>query len=330
MRKNIVIVLLLLLVAVSGIANNKLQEYGQLQVKGIQLCGSDGQPVQLKGMNMFGIMHFPECITYESFKTLATDWGCSAIRLPVYVQDKSNDRNFNDSPEFNYSYIDSCAQWSEQLGMYLIIDWHVLINGDPNDYVYRKSSEFWNTISQKYKDKHHIIYEICNEPSGEHVTWPVIANYANKMIRIIRNNDKHGIIIVGTPQWSQDLNKVNPRAIHNKHNVMYAFHFYAAKHADLMDIFLNNIHRIPVFVSEWGTGDAIGRPLIDFETSDRYLQIMDSHILNNDTVIISWSNFNYSDKNERNSALLPESCKEGLWNNVSESGEYIKNKIKNN
>jgi len=59
-------------------------------------------------------------------------------------------------------------------------------------------------------------------------------------------------------------------------------------------------------------------------SSNLYLKTMNQHVKNKDTVSISWCNFSYADKNETASALKPGSCYSGLWNNTTQSGEYIK------
>ena len=69
--------------------------------------------------------------------------------------------------------------------------------------------------------------------------YPRIKSYAEKIIPIIRMNDRDGIIIVGTPDWSslgmsgsasgKEILK-NPLTGNFTHNVMYSFHFYAASH----------------------------------------------------------------------------------------------------
>jgi len=61
-----------------------------------------------------------------------------------------------------------------------------------------------------------------------------------------------------------------------------------------------------------------------------FLRTMKLDILNTDKVTVSWCNFSYGDKEESTSALKPYSCKNGLWNNTTPEGEFIKYWIKNN
>ena len=77
------------------------------------------------------------------------------------------------------------VDWCEELGTYVIIDWHVLTPGDPNAYLDGRGAstgvaiDFWRHIAQRYKDKSHVIYEIANEPNN--VDWSAVLDYHNSV-----------------------------------------------------------------------------------------------------------------------------------------------------
>ena len=64
---------------------------------------------------------------------------------------------------------------------------------DNNPMTYKEEAkEFFDEMSREYKDIPNVLYEICNEPNGEEVTWDdVIKPYAEEMIEVIRNNSKN-------------------------------------------------------------------------------------------------------------------------------------------
>lgn len=99
--------------------------------------------------------------------------------------------------------IDTGVKAAKKLGLYVIIDWHVLNDRTPLKYQ-EKAKKFFAQMSKKYASYQNVLYEICNEPNGG-TTWSDIKKYAKKVIPVIRKNDKNGIIIVGTPNWSQDV-----------------------------------------------------------------------------------------------------------------------------
>lgn len=83
------------------------------------------------------------------------------------------------------------------MGIYALVDWHVLTPGNPNDGSYSNYWDFWGYISYSNSGKEHMLYEICNEPNG--VQWSEIEKYANGVIHMIREKDPNSLIIVGTP-----------------------------------------------------------------------------------------------------------------------------------
>ncbi len=328
--KNNILLLALILIHVSVFSQTFVERNGRLQLKGRQLCNEYGIPVQLRGFNTYNISFCPECVKYEALKSNRDFWGANVIRITVYVDDMTNKRNYYYDPEFNKGLTDSLVSWSEKLGIYCIIDWHVLREGNPNSRIHAGAADFFNEMSTKYRNKKHVIYEICNEPNGDDVTWEVIADYANRIIPVIHKNAPGALIIVGTPQWSQLLDKVNPAILTDTYNVMYSFHFYAASHASLLPMFLREIHRIPVFTSEWGACESSGNGNVNFNVSQSYIKAMKHHVLNGDTAIISWCNFSYSDVDETASSLKPNSCTKGQWENMTPTGFFIRDCLLDN
>lgn len=245
--------------------NSPVAKFGKLQVKDLQLCDQDGNPVQLAGMSTMGWQWCGECYTQESIETLVNDWGISILRLAMYVEEEG----YNTDPEGFRNrmcdLIDICCEY----GIYCIVDWHILTPGNPLDSVYSGAEDFFRFMANRYAGSDHVIYEICNEPNNclekgdtlkpwectkeTDVTWDMIADYAGNIIPAIQNEydavgAPHPIIIVGTPQWDQlvdaclkvgmcqgngkDLcDSLPPRDARLKFdNVMYAFHFYAKEH----------------------------------------------------------------------------------------------------
>lgn len=308
-------------------SQNYVRLNGKLQVTGHRLTNELGKPVLLKGISLFGLNYFPECNTFEGFKILRYIWNCGIIRVPIYPSDENNGLSFNLKPDYNKAWLDSIVKWTDKLDMYCLIDWHVLRPGNPNDKVYAGASQFWNDISLKYKNKRHLLYEICNEPNGRNVTWDTVALYANPIIKTIRKNDPNTVIIIGTPRWSQELENVDTSKIEDKRNIMYSFHFYSASHGGLYDQFVKQIHRIPVFATEWGVSEASGNGSTDFPTADKFLGAMERHIQGKDTVYISSCAFSFADKDESSALLKPGSCNKNLWNNTTPAGDYVKKRL---
>ena len=87
--------------------------------------------------------------------------------------------------------------------LYVILDWHILNDSDPNEHI-EEAKDFFDQLSAHYADEPGILYEICNEPNGD-VTWEQISAYAEEVIPVIRKNAPDAVILVGTPNYCSHL-----------------------------------------------------------------------------------------------------------------------------
>lgn len=296
-----------------------VSQHGQLSVKNGQLVDKSGKGYQLRGMSTHGLTWFPEFVNESAFKTLRDDWNTNVVRLAMYVDEWGNGQcymgNRSGSLELLEKGVDICVK----LDMYVIIDWHVLNPGDPSKYT-NEAKSFFETVSKRYAKYPNVIYEICNEPNGGASWSGNIKPYAEKIIPVIRKNAPNSVIIVGTPTWSQEIDKPLSDPLSYK-NVMYAFHFYAATHAGLRSNVENCVAQgLPVFVSEFGTCDASGGGANDFNETQKWLSYFDKQG-------ISYCNWSICNKDETCSVLRPGTSANGNWSesNLTENGKWMRN-----
>ena len=299
-----------------------VSQHGQLSVKNGQLVDKNGKGYQLRGMSTHGLTWFPEFVNESAFKTLRDDWNTNVVRLAMYVDEWGNGQcymgNKGGSLELLEKGVDICIK----LDMYVIIDWHVLNPGDPSKYT-NEAKSFFETVSKRYAKYPNVIYEICNEPNGGASWSGNIKPYAEKIIPVIRKNAPNSVIIVGTPTWSQEIDKPLSDPLSYK-NVMYAFHFYAATHAGLRSNVENCVAQgLPVFVSEFGTCDASGGGANDFNETQKWLSYFDKQG-------ISYCNWSICNKDETCSVLRPGTSANGNWSesDLTENGKWIRNWLK--
>ena len=304
------------------VANTGLpvEQHGQLSVNGAHIVDKNNNIYQLKGLSTHGIAWFPDIVTKESFKSLRDNWNVNSIRLAMYVDEWGNGSCYMANKELNKELMNKGIQYCIDLGMYVIIDWHVLNPGDPNKYT-DEAISFFDEFSKKYNKYPNIIYEICNEPNGD-VKWDNnIKPYAEKVISTIRNNDNDAIIIVGTGTWSQDIHEASNNRLSDK-NVVYALHYYAATHKQSLRDRLTQCYKagLPVLVSEFGNCSADGNGGNDFNEAKNWLQLLDSYN-------IGYYNWALADKNESCCIFVPgTNLKTGNWSDsqLTESGKFIK------
>jgi len=302
-------------------AGTPFENHGKLSVKGTDLVDSKGNMYQLKGVSTHGIAWFPDYVNKEAFKTFRDDWGANLIRLAMYTDENGGYCNGGDKAYLK-GLVDEGVKAATELGMYVIIDWHILHDLTPQKYK-EDAKAFFEEMSSKYKDYDNVIYEICNEPNGG-TSWSEIKSYAEEVIPIIRANDPDAIIIVGTPNWSQDVDVAANDPITGYDNIMYAIHFYAATHTDnIRNKAITALNSgLPIFVSEFSICDASGNGAIDYNQAELWFDLITEHNL-------SYAAWNISNKNET-SSLIQSSCnKTSGWteSELSETGVYIRKKI---
>ncbi len=302
-------------------AGSAAKKWGALQVKGTKLCSSAGKQVQLKGVSTFGIIwsEGKENINQQAFQTLK-NWGSNAVRLAVYTEEYGGycvDWDDVKTSTLNSTIADAVS-YATKLGMYVIIDWHILQDGNPNTHI-KEAKQFFADMSYQYGKYSNVIYEICNEPNG--TDWSNVKSYADTIIPIIRENDSDAVILVGTPTWSQDVDLVAENPVKKSKNVMYVLHFYASTHGDSIRNKLTTALKngTPVFVSEFSICAADGNGTIDYTSAAAWKKLINKNKIS----YIGWS---LSNKNET-SALIKNTCtKHKGWTNsdLTDTGKYLK------
>lgn len=288
--------------------NNYVSYNGNLSLEGNNIVNQYKEKIVLKGISSHGLQWFNYLITDENIKTLKS-WNTNVFRLAMYTKEGG--------------YIDNKSVYNDLIkdidlvisnDMYVIVDWHILSDNNPNNYK-SEAIEFFDKISSKYKNTPNIIYEICNEPNGG-TSWNDIKSYADDVVKTIRKNSNN-IIIVGTPTWSQDVDSVIGNKIDDK-NTMYALHFYSGTHKDDLRNKAKKAldNNVPIFVSEFGVSDASGNGGVYLDEADKWMEF----IKENNLSFVNWS---LANKNE-SSALLKQDNKLVSDDSLSESGKYIK------
>jgi aryl-phospho-beta-D-glucosidase BglC (GH1 family) len=233
-----------------GAGVSRAPAVGPLAVSGSQIVDASGEPVSFAGKSLFWNIWSSKYWNAELVNWLATDWGIRIIRAPMAVEEGGG---YIDSPATNQAQVETIVNAAIAADLYVIIDWHSHAAEEHQ----AEAITFFTEMATKYGDHDNVIYEIYNEPLA--VSWSdVIKPYAEAVIAAIRAIDSDNLIIVGTPNWSQDVHRAAADPITSYGNVAYTLHFYSI-HASLRQRATTAMDAgIALMVTEWGTFSPTG------------------------------------------------------------------------
>lgn len=273
------------------------------------IVDEQGAPFQLRGASSHGIQWDvgKNFVNKGAYQSLRDEWGVNMVRLAAYVTQNGYTKGAKDSMD---EVIQNGVAAATELGMYVIIDWHVHELGEyasPHDQK-TQAVEFFKKYATMYKGYKNVIFEICNEPVG--VKWydgssTDLYSYCKDIVNIIRNEcENDSLIVCGTNTWSQDVDEVKnkPLAKDGYDNILYTFHFYAGTHYEdkMKKVRTAVSDGTPIFVTEFGICDASGNGGIDTGNADKWVKLFDENG-------ISYCCWSFTNLNESASYLV-NSC----------------------
>ena len=285
---------------------------GQLSVKHGILTNEKGDPAFLHGVSTHGINWYPDYINEPLFQDLSSNWNCNLIRLAMYSED------YLKYPKENLAILHKGIEAAIESDMYVIVDWHILEDRDPNQHI-QEAEQFFAGIAEEYAGVPNVLYEICNEPNGP-VTWEDICSYANELIPLIRSYSPEAVIFVGTPDYDRDLTSPQEAPLPFE-NIMYSFHFYTASHhEEMLQILSDAVDAdLPVFITECGITEENGDGRIDYEYAEKWYTYLAEHQLG----FVVW---NLSNKQESSSFIKATStaCFALRDEDLTDTGKWVR------
>ena len=294
-------------------ARGGVSQHGWLKVQGTQLCGADGAPVVLRGMSSHGLQWYGQFACGQSIRNTAGA-GANLFRVAMYT----GEGGYLSQPGAMRRQAIAAVDAAIEQDLYVILDWHILSDGNPMDHV-TEAEAFFGDMAERYQDRPNVIYEICNEPNGGASWAGDIKPYAQRLVKTIRARSPRAVILIGSSTWSQDIHLAAADPVEGE-NLMYTLHFYAGTHgAELRSRIDSALGQgLPVFVSEWGTSRADGSGGVFLEESALWLDFLAERG-------ISWANWSLCDKDETSAALRPGTPPGRPWTqaDLTPSGQFV-------
>ena len=287
---------------------NAVQKNGLLRTDGSKIVNKNGLPVSFAGNSFFWSNNGWSGERFYSASIvswLSLDWDATIIRASMGVDESGG---YLTDKLANKNKVKVIVDAAIANGMYVLIDWH---SHHAEDYQ-TEAIEFFTEMATLYGEYDNVMYEIYNEPLK--ISWSqTLKPYAEAVIQAIRIVDPDNMIIVGTPEWSQQVDKPAADPITSSTNIAYTLHFYTVYHTQwLRDRATAALSSgIALFITEWGS---IGYTQNDPET-EKWMEWCKANK-------ISHCNWAVNDKAEEWSILRAGANINGNWpdSNLSEAG----------
>jgi endoglucanase len=169
------------------------------------------------------------------FEAIAS-WGANIVRVPVHPA------AFRGRGSASYfELLDQAVIWANELGMYVIVDWHSIGNlvtelfqHPMYDTSRQETYQFWRSAAFRYQAVPGVaLYEIFNEPTlfngklGK-ASWQQWKSINEEIIDIIYAHNPAAIPLVAGFDWAYDLKPVAKAPIERK-GIAYVSHPYPQK-----------------------------------------------------------------------------------------------------
>lgn len=215
-----------------------LQEQDFIKVEGKNFVDESGKTFIFRGVNIAD----PDKLVKQKqwkkslFSELSNNWGVNLIRLPVHPV------AWQERGKAEYlKLLDQAVVWANELGIYLVIDWHSIGYLPTEQYQHpmyntteKETRDFWRTIAFRYQEVPTIaVYELFNEPTTQGNTlgqrnWDEWKALNESLIDMIYARDKKVIPLVAGFNWAYDLSYIKYKPI-ERAGIAYAIHPYPQK-----------------------------------------------------------------------------------------------------
>jgi endoglucanase len=213
------------------------QQLSLIKVSGNKFVDESGKTAIFRGVNIADPdkIQRDKRLTKKHFEVIKA-WGANVVRVPVHPSAwrKHGKKAY-------LAMLDQIVVWCNELGMYVILDWHSI--GNLKSQMFQNNSyytdrgethDFWRTVSDRYAQVNAVaFYEIYNEPTVFNgrlgmVSWAEWKAINEEIITIIQAHNPRAISLVAGFNWAYDLKPVADAPI-ERDNVAYVSHPYPMK-----------------------------------------------------------------------------------------------------
>jgi len=209
-----------------------------IRVEGNRFVDEQGRTVVFRGVSIADPDRLERLGRWSRriFEVLKNDWNANIVRIPVHPRAWRAR-----GAEAYLKLLDQAVEWANELGLYLIIDWHSIGNLRTELFQHpmynttkTETFRFWKTIAEHFRHNPIVaFYEVFNEPTRFNGTlgrmsWEEYKQIIEDIIYIIYAHDRTVIPLVGGFDWAYDLTYVRESPIAFP-GIAYTAHPYPQK-----------------------------------------------------------------------------------------------------
>lgn len=212
------------------------------------MCDRGNTPVQLRGISSMWLNWEtqPYAENLSALTWMRDNWNLQVIRAAMGVEP---DGAYLSNPAKARTQVETMINNAVTAGVYVIVDFHAheAYKEQPRR---SRSSPTWPGGT-------------ATSPTSSgplQLDWTsVLKPYHQAVVAAIRAVDPDNIIVLGTPTWSQDVDKAAASPVAGT-NLMYTLHFYSCAHTSGLRAKADAAIRagLALFVTEWGASAADG------------------------------------------------------------------------
>ena len=245
-----------------------VQIHGKLRKVGKYLVDKDGRQMEIRGVGTHHLLQYSNLYTLKAIRSLK-NYGVNCLRICVYLEDwyfASSDGQiaygYISHPTETKSEIEKLINICVNLGMYILLDWHVLGSGTNGQSAptgtaalhQAEAEEFFAYFSTKYANLPNMMYELANEPYN--VTVADCIPFVESIRSIIRSNVVDPVMVMNGTGYNSAYLMYDALSNVGISDVFVSNHQYGMNKVSEYTNWWNNGY--PLFDTEWGNSSSSG------------------------------------------------------------------------
>lgn len=242
--------------------------HGKLRKVGKYLVDKNGRQMEIRGVGTHHLLQYTNLHTYDAINSLKS-YGVNCLRICAYLEDwdfASSDGEiaygYVSHPTETKAEIEKLIDICVSLGMYILLDWHVLGNGTNGQsaptgaaaFHQTEAEEFFTYFSSKYANLPNMMYELANEPYKS--TYAQCVSFVTAIRNIITANVDDPIMVMNGPSANGASTMYDNLRNAGITDVFVSNHQYGQNQVTNYTNQWNNNY--PLFNTEWGNSSSSG------------------------------------------------------------------------